>query len=78
MPVFYARSMSDGDELRDVLLAHSDHRACRSVFQAYTGEAEADLAEYLADREGLRPVIHEDTPFAEPEALASLGHRIRP
>ena len=37
----------DGDELRDVLLENSDHRAVRNVFGAHTGGAEATLVDYV-------------------------------
>ena len=37
--------MSDEDELRAILLEHSDHRAVRRVFGAYTGTGTADLVD---------------------------------
>ena len=45
----YARPMTDADadEIRDVLLEHSDHRPVRNVFGAHTGQGEATLADYV-------------------------------
>jgi hypothetical protein len=122
----------DGDDaVRDLLLAHSDHRAVRAVFDAHTGEGAADPVDLIeaaratdgdlalvardgaadvyvrwnpdrsryerlslwppwtlagydhADRDGVaslledaadvRPVPHEETAFASPGTLASLG-----
>lgn len=37
----------DGDEIRDVLLEHSDHRAVRNVFGAHTGGGQASLVDYV-------------------------------
>ena len=37
----------DGDEVRDVLLAHSDHQAVRNVFGAHTGSGQASLVDYV-------------------------------
>ena len=34
-------------DVRDALLAHSDHQAVRSVFQAHTGGGEADLTDLV-------------------------------
>lgn len=34
------------DRLRRTLLDHSDHRACRAVWQASEGDGEADPADY--------------------------------
>jgi len=130
--------MTDGDSesgsdgaVRQRLLAHSDHRAVRAVFDAHTGEGTADPVDLVeamrttdgelalvardgvadvyvrwnpdrsrferlslwppwtlagydhADRDGVvslvteaanvRPVPHEETPFASPGTLASLG-----
>jgi hypothetical protein len=40
--------MSDGDdELRELLLEHSDHRAVRSVFGDHTGQETATLTDYV-------------------------------
>jgi hypothetical protein len=41
--------MTDADdgELRDVLLAHSDHQAVRNVFGAHTGQGSATLPDYV-------------------------------
>jgi hypothetical protein len=40
--------MTDGDdELRSLLLDHSDHRAVRNVFGAHTGRGEATLPDYV-------------------------------
>ena len=39
--------MSDEDELRTILLEHSDHRAVRRVFGAYTETGTADLVDYV-------------------------------
>lgn len=40
--------MTDGDdELRSILLDHSDHRAVRHVFGAYTDQGTATLADYV-------------------------------
>jgi hypothetical protein len=125
--------MSDETDVRDVLLAHSDHQPVRNVFEAVTTDGdEASLADYveamrategdlalvardgaadvyarwngsrfelltmwppwsitgydttdrrgledrLVDKPALRPMVHEDTPFASPETLSSLGSRI--
>jgi hypothetical protein len=35
------------DTVRDLLLAHSDHRAVRAVFEAHTGADEADPADLV-------------------------------
>ncbi|WP_255197165.1 hypothetical protein [Halorarius litoreus] len=120
--------------LRETLLDHSDHQACRNVWQAVTGESEAVLPDYvetmratdgavalvaqdgaadvyarfskgrfehltlwppwtiggvdhtdraglesyLADTSNLRPIPHDDTPFASPKTLGSMSHRIWP
>ena len=40
--------MTDGDDaLRSLLLDHSDHRAVRNVFEAFTGKGEATLPVYV-------------------------------
>lgn len=55
--------MSDGDRLRDALLDHSDHQACRNVWQAYVGEGDADLAdlvETMRATDGAVAVVAED------------------
>jgi hypothetical protein len=127
-------SSGSGGTVRDALLAHSDHRAVRNVFQAHTGDDEADLTDlvetmratdgtvalaaqdgaadvyarwngsgfehlsvwppwtitnydhrdragleaYLDGKANVRPTLHEDTPFASPATLASLGHLFWP
>lgn len=128
-------SGSDGDDtVREALLAHSDQRAVRNVFQARTGAGDADLTDLvetmratdgtvaltaqdgaadvyarwngsrfehlsvwppwtitnydhedragleasLEDKANVRPTLHEDTPFASPTTLASLGHLFWP
>lgn len=38
----------------------------------------ADLAAVLSETTGLRPVLHEDTPFADGEVLTAMSHRIWP
>ena len=38
---------ADDDGLREVLLDHSDHRAVRNVFGAYTGSDTATLDDYV-------------------------------
>lgn len=44
----YPRRMTDGDdELRSLLLDHSDHRAVRNVFGAYTDSGTATLSDYV-------------------------------
>ena len=129
--------MSDADdELRATLLDHSDHRAVRNVFGAYTGSDTATLddyveamratdgavalvaddgaadiyarwngtagrfehltiwppwsiggfdhkdgarlAEFLDEKEAVRPTLHSATPFEDQEVLSSLSHRIWP
>lgn len=35
------------DEIRDVLLEYSDHRAVRNVFSAHRGQGSADLTDYV-------------------------------
>lgn len=126
--------MSQGTELRAALLDNSDHRACRNVWQAYSGDGDADLQDYVetmrvtegtvalvaqdgaadvyarfangrfehltlwppwtiggvddTDRAGLesylagtsnlRPIPHDETPFANPTTLGSMSHRIWP
>ena len=126
--------MSEGSGLRETLLDSSDHQACRNVWQAYSGDGDADLHDYvetmratqgavalvaqdgaadvyarfangrfehltlwppwtiggvdhtdragletyLADKANLRPIAHDDTPFASPGTLGSLSHRIWP
>jgi hypothetical protein len=39
--------MSDGDSVRDVLLAHSDHQPVRNVFEAETDDGDAALTDYV-------------------------------
>lgn len=41
--------MSDGDvdEIRDVLLDHSDHLAVRNVYGAHTGQGSASIRDYV-------------------------------
>lgn len=128
--------MSDGDELRDLLLAHSDSRAVRRVFGDHTGtdtadlvdyveamratdgdlalvandgaadvyarwdgshgryehltmwppwsiggydrKGSAELAEYLDGKANVRPILTAQTPFSNPEALASMADHIWP
>jgi hypothetical protein len=41
------RTGSSAGDVRETLLAHSDHRAVRSVFQAHTGGSEADLTDLV-------------------------------
>ncbi|MFQ3320161.1 MAG: hypothetical protein ACI8UR_001078 [Natronomonas sp.] len=38
---------ANADEIRGVLLDHSDHQAVRNVFGAYTGSGTATLADYI-------------------------------
>jgi hypothetical protein len=38
---------SSEEAVREALLAHSDHRAVRNVFQAHTGGGEADLTDLV-------------------------------
>jgi hypothetical protein len=40
-------SHSERGAVREVLLEHSDHRAVREVFGAYTGDGEADLTDLV-------------------------------
>ncbi|WP_255150899.1 hypothetical protein [Halorarius halobius] len=126
--------MAGEDGLRETLLDHSDYRACRNVWQAYSGDGDAALADYvdamrategavalvaqdgaadvyarfdagrfehltlwppwtiggvdhtdsaglesyLRETTNLRPIRHDDTPFASPSTLGSMTHRIWP
>jgi hypothetical protein len=126
--------MSDREDLRDVLLAHSDHQPVRNVFEAMTDGADASLTDYVetmratdgdlalvardgaadvyarwsgsrfelltvwppwtvtgydtTDRagleaeldgaDGLRPMVHDETPFDSPETLTSLRGLVWP
>lgn len=126
--------MSQRADLRESLLDNSDHRACRNVWQAYSGDGDADLPDYvetmratdgavalvardgaadvyarfvtgrfeyltlwppwtigsvdhtdragleayLTDKSNLRPIPHDETPFAGPNTLGSMSHRIWP
>lgn len=38
---------AEDDEIRDVLLDHSDHQAVRNVFGAHTGQGTASLPDYV-------------------------------
>ncbi|PSQ13298.1 hypothetical protein BRC99_04095 [Halobacteriales archaeon QS_7_69_60] len=38
----------------------------------------ARLAEFLAEKEAVRPTLHSATPFEDQEVLSSLSHRIWP
>lgn len=127
---------ADADEIRDVLLEHSDHQAVRNVFGAHTDQGTATLADYvetmrttegavalvasegageiyarwdgrggrfehltiwppwtiggydhtdsgglvefLAEKEEIRPTLHDYTPFADQEVLSGLSHGMWP